>query len=99
METEVVSAANAMDILKSGGADIALIEGAPQRLVDYIYRRFSTYAMEFLAGINYDLPEIITIEQLIAHQCFCGKRAAPSGIHWTALFFWPAIRPGRSGQA
>lgn len=64
VETEVVSAANAMDILKSGGADIALIEGAPQRLENYIYERFSSYPMEFLTGINFGLPETITIEQL-----------------------------------
>lgn len=65
VETEVLSAANAMELLKNGGADIALIEGAPARLEVYIYERFSSYPMEFLVGMDYDLPERITIEQLM----------------------------------
>lgn len=76
VETEVVSAANAMGILRRGGVDMALIEGAPERLAEYHYERFSTYDMVFICGANTDIPAEMTVEELLGYPLLLREKGS-----------------------
>ena len=55
VQVQVVSAAQAVQTLQSGGADIAFVEGVrPQG--PFLYRKFARYALQVVCSPDYPLP-------------------------------------------
>lgn len=77
VETQVVSAAAAMEVLGEGHADMALIEGASCRQPGYIYECFSSYKMVFLCSESYPLDkEMLTVSELLAHPLLLREKGS-----------------------
>lgn len=76
VEVNVVSASNALEILNSGKADIALMEGAPPK-GSFFISSFSSYDLSILCAPDYPITKPqLTLEEFCYEKLLCREKGS-----------------------